>query len=351
VDQGTAAPPAAKEAQPGGRGANPARARETRLNEAGEPVPVVRGGRADASRFAAPPPATAEDQANQVRKKLFAEPMAKTEKQVQAAKPAPTTAENKPAQDALAAPGDGKSSGAPGSASALGLVSRAPVAAGESRLCGEVRDPSGRPVAGAQAVLTDLARTAVTDAQGMFCLSAPPGEHPLSVMAVGFGESRQSVQVGGQESAVSVTLAAVPVLESGPKSTWGTARSLFRSGGPSQTIAPAEPRDAYSALPDSVRREVREVQRLDATARTRRSAALYDATASRWEGVLRRVAGGPLEIEARWNLGEARFHAWEAGPNARRADAAIEALTGYAVRAPAGPNRDQAARWLDRVRR
>jgi hypothetical protein len=73
-------------------------------------------------------------------------------------------------------------------------------------------------------------------------------------------------------------------------------------------------------------------------------------TARTWERALRRLAGGPLEIETRWHLAEARYHAWEIGPNSRRALAAVEALTAYANRAPAGPERDQAVRWLNQVR-
>ena len=94
----------------------------------------------------------------------------------------------------------------------------------------------------------------------------------------------------------------------------------------------------------------RHPQRLEADAAVRRSAAHYDMAAGAWQRTLRRLADGPLEIETRRHLAEARFRAWEIGPNSRRALAAVEALASYVGRAPAGPERDQAARWLNEVR-
>ena len=117
-----------------------------------------------------------------------------------------------------------------------------------------------------------------------------------------------------------------------------------------KSAPPGEPRDHYSSLPDSLRSVVRAAQQLGASASGRRSAALFDAAAGGWERALRRLDGGPLELETRHHLAEARYRAWEAGPNARRASAAVEALTAYVVRAPAGAGREQATRWLDRVK-
>ena len=150
-----------------------------------------------------------------------------------------------------------------------------------------------------------------------------------------------------------MTLAAVSVLDE---------KGMFRSRGAvptrvpvatrseSQSQPPVEPRDHYSVLSDTVRRVAREAQRIEADAAVRRSAAHYDMAAKAWERALRRLADGPLEIETRRHLAEARYRAWELGPNSRRALAAVEALTAYAGRAPAGPERDEAARRLQRVR-
>jgi len=69
-----------------------------------------------------------------------------------------------------------------------------------------------------------------------------------------------------------------------------------------------------------------------------------------WEHVLGRTMGGPFELEARFRLAEARFHAWELAPSQKRAAAATETLTSYLVRAPLGAHRDQAAVWLGRMK-
>ncbi|MGH7730638.1 MAG: carboxypeptidase-like regulatory domain-containing protein, partial [Candidatus Eiseniibacteriota bacterium] len=243
----------------------------------------------------------------------------------------------------------------PAESATRGMTPQAPARGteGETRVCGEVRDAAERPVAGARVVLTDLGRTTTTDAAGRFCLGAPKGEHPLTVMAVGYRESRQNVRAEGREADVRVTLAAVPVLEGQGLVRGGRAGGVRMESEPQakqRAEAPGEPRDRYAALSDTLRGMVREARRLAADAAARRSAGHYDFAARAWERVLRPLAGGPLEVETRRHVAEARYRAWETGPNSRRALAAVEALTAYASRAPAGPERDQAARWLDRVR-
>ena len=317
-------------ARPQARDAMDARAREVRVNEAGESIPV----RKDQARtFAAPPPATTatraqEEEGATARKKTRAEPLQSA--------PAPEPAAG---NFKFMEPPAGKAA-AGRSFDALQKVE------GEVRLCGEVRDAAGRPVAGAQVVVTDLGRAATTDARGGFCVQAPAGEHPLSVMAVGYSEARRTVQVGADPRPLRVTLDAVAVLDD------------KRAGIPGRTplprvqvAPPAERQDRYSTLPDTVRAVVRATQDIEASARSRRSASLYDAAAAGWARSLRRLEGGPLELETRWHLAETRYLAWEAGPSDRRAAAAVEALTAYVVRAPAGPQRDQATRWLDQVKR
>jgi carboxypeptidase family protein/putative zinc finger protein len=312
------------------------RAVPVQKNEAGEDVPVPRPGQ---PTFAPPPPTSAadEEEAARVRKKLLAEPM----------KDAKTWGSTK----SLYRDGPVRRD----SSKEYSFIDRTPSAAGqamapegvaiaEGRLCGQVLDTAGRPVTGAQVVVADLGRTATTDARGGFCIGAPIGEHPLSVMAVGYSESRQTVRVGGEQAAVRVLLAAVPVIE-GPDIA--AERPLaIRSFSPTQRIV-----DPYAGLSDTMQTVVREAQRLESDAARRRSATLFDASAARWERALRRLAAGPLELETRRNLAEARYRAWELGRNGRRAAAAIEALTAYVARAPSSPERAQATRWLDQVRR
>jgi hypothetical protein len=312
-----AAPPVAS-APADARAAAPSRAREVRQTPSGEEAAVPRVG--EARSAPAPAPAAGADQATRVRKRLAAEPL-------EAAR---------------------KSAATPGLASApppAGVPSADLAAPAEVRLCGVVRDAAGRAVAGAQVAVSDLGRSVTSDAAGRFCVVVPRGEHTLSVMAVGYTESRRTVRADGGEPELDVTLAAVPVFEE-------KALTLGGRGAPERARAAAlpEPRDAYSALPDTLRRLVREAQRLEADARARRSAGHYDLAASAWERALRRLMDGPFEIETRGHLAETRFRAWDLGRNGRRARAAVEALTAYASRAPAGPGRDQAARWLDQVR-
>lgn len=354
-------------------GAATSRAREARINEAGEEVPVARRERGDVpvSR-SAPPPASAPapaatapaagsleaqrsgeapktgtaalpstpsqpareglaEQVDAVRKKLFAQPM----------KPAAPSEEKSLAPRDAAAPGVA----APERAE-LNALDRADAA--EGRLCGEVRDDRGRPVAGAQVVLADVARMATTDASGAFCLRAPVGEHPLAVLAVGFNESRQSVEIGTQESSVRVTLDPVPVMAG--RTAWGATKSLYRSG-PGRESGIGAAADPFAALPDSLREHVSAARRLSATAGARRSAAIHDAAAARWERVVRAAPAGPTADEARRELAEARWQAWSGGATPQRAIAAIEALTAWANRAPAGAARDEALRRLDRIKR
>ncbi|MBI1797639.1 MAG: carboxypeptidase regulatory-like domain-containing protein [Candidatus Eisenbacteria bacterium] len=350
--------------------AQPNRANEIRTSTGGEPVPV--GRRAG---FANPPAATAPEAGaaapegatlDRVRKKVGPAPMQalKDEAAKQAtsdAAPAPVAARNvtpAPVAAQNAAPAPVAAQNAPAAPSPPVTARREAAAAlaggepaGEGRLCGAVLDAQGRPVAGAAVVIDDVARVATPDARGGFCVNAPPGEHPLSVMAVGFAEARQSVEVGAQESSLRVTLAAVPALESrGP--TWGVVKSLYdgappRAGG---AFSAGGPPDPYAAEPDSVQRDVRLARRLEATGTSRRSAAMFDAAAGRWAHALDVVAGGPLDLDARRHLADARFRAWEIAPNAARVAAAAEAISVYVAKAPAGADRDEAARRLERLR-
>jgi hypothetical protein len=216
--------------------------------------------------------------------------------------------------------------------------------ASEWRLCGEVLDANGRPIAGAVVVLEDVSHTASTDARGGFCVDAPPGEHPLTVMAVGFNESRQSVEVGGQESSVRVRLAAVPVLNQ----AWGKLR-LGYTGDTRGLAMPAAPPDPYAAQPDSVRADIQMARQLELSGAAHHSAAMYDAAAERWARTLQTIAGGALDLVTRGHLADARYHAWETSPTPQRASAAADALTAFLSRSPAGPDRDEATRRLGRV--
>jgi carboxypeptidase family protein len=304
--------------------ARPSRAYEVRRNEAGEEVPV---GRRTVPAPSPVPPSGA-DQSTQVRKKLVAEPLDAVKKSA----PSQMLGATSPLAESGAREGDG-------------------------RLCGSVRDAANRPIAGAQVVLTDIGRTVTTDPTGRFCVSVPPGEHPLSVMAVGYRESRQTVRAEAGAD-IRVTLAAVSVLDERGMTLAGRAapspvkRALPTEpiGPPAMMSLPPDTTDFLLTLSDTLQRMIREARRLDSDAAARRTASRFELAAGAWSRLLPRLANGPLGSDTRRHVAESRYRAWELGPNPRRARAAVEALNAYVNDAPDGPERDQAIQRLNRVR-
>lgn len=74
-------------------------------------------------------------------------------------------------------------------------------------LCGQVLDEQGEPIAGARVLLADLDLGARTDRRGRFCISAPPGDRTLSVVALGFKTHRQVLALGSSSPELRVVLA------------------------------------------------------------------------------------------------------------------------------------------------
>lgn len=107
----------------------------------------------------------------------------------------------------------------------------------------------------------------------------------------------------------------------------------------------------FETLPAYPRSIARNAQRLTAVAERLKAATGYDAAAAEWSRLLGHVKGGSLELETRWQIAVARYRAWEASPNPTRATNAAEALTAYIANAPPGGRRDDATRWLERVKR
>jgi hypothetical protein len=200
------------------------------------------------------------------------------------------------------------------------------------RLCGTVRDMEGRPIANAQVGFSDAPVGVATDANGHWCLDTTPGERTLTVMAVGFRESRRTMQVSASAQGQDVSLAAVPVMEGGGSSnllgllnqksvTWPSTVSSFAT-------------DAEKAMESGARNN---------------NAADYDRAARSWERVTNLVKTGPVGATARRNLAEARYRAWQASPTQSRAISAIAALSAYQRVAPAA-ERELLQRRLDEVR-
>ena len=211
---------AAAPAAPAPGTAAPGRAVEVRRNAAGEEVPLGTPVTPPAH-----PSVTTTDELSKARKKLAAEPLRDAlERETSSAtlrggrKPASAalgeTQSAPPAAKPQALEAPLASSALAGAApSARGQADLEPTATGEARVCGVVLDAMERPIVRAQVMLTDLGRVTATDQGGHFCLEAPVGEHPVSVMALGFAPRRQTLRFGGEPAAARMVLDPVPVLD------------------------------------------------------------------------------------------------------------------------------------------
>src|SRR5437879_3436818 len=71
---------------------------------------------------------------------------------------------------------------------------------------------AGAPLAGASVVLVGTARTVLTNAQGQYRLSAPPGTHTVRARLIGYEAAEQRVMVAaGQTATADFKLAATPL--------------------------------------------------------------------------------------------------------------------------------------------
>jgi anti-sigma factor RsiW len=202
-----------------------------------------------------------------------------------------------------------------------------------ARLCGTVRDAEGRPIPNAQVGFSDAPTGVTTDASGRWCLDTAPGERTLTIMAVGFRESRRTLQVSSSAEGQDVTLAAVPVMEGGGAS--GLLGYMSRGSTPWPASVASFAADAERAMASGVRRG---------------SAADFDRAAQSWERVANAVRQGPVGVTARRNLADARYRAWQTGVTPQRSIAAISALSSYLRVAPAS-DREAVQSRLEEVRK
>jgi hypothetical protein len=325
----SAAPPKDESALGKVSAPEPARAYEVRRNAAGEDEavhPVVTPFRAPEASV----PESATGGTRRALKQRFAQPLA---------------GDASGAKEGLASPAAPAPSG---EGATPGMRVRDQQAA-SVRVCGTVRDASARPIPFASVTLVTLGIGATSDGGGRFCLDAPPGEHVMSLIAVGFRPLRQIVTFGEGLPPLALTMRAVPVLEENAVRP-EAQRARPSASPPASTSTASDSLDVFRALPDSLQHAAWKAQRLYTIADNMKSASRADAAAEEWERIRPRVTGGPLEVEVRYHIAEARFRAWELGPNHGRAEAATEALTAYLVRAPSGPLRRRAAVWLDNVK-
>ncbi len=200
-----------------------------------------------------------------------------------------------------------------------------------SRVCGTVRDRNGRPVSGAQVVIVDLGSTAVTAADGSYCVKVSPGRHQVSVLALGFQSVRHDLEVEGAVRDYDVALDAVAVLDETQKQQMAKA---FRS-------------DPSFAWPEPARAAAATANEKTAQAISGRRAAAFDSAATAWAAVAQKAGAGPAQVEARKRAYEQRVLAYASGAGETRKSAAVEALRRYLEIAPPGPDRERAQKVLN----
>ena len=84
--------------------------------------------------------------------------------------------------------------------------STARAAAPVGLLCGQVVDPEGQPIEGAQVVVAGVEVVLATDRTGRFCLTAPGGEQVLFVARSGFTALSRRVNVGPRSAELTLVL-------------------------------------------------------------------------------------------------------------------------------------------------
>jgi hypothetical protein len=199
------------------------------------------------------------------------------------------------------------------------------------QICGTVRDWNGRPLSGAQVVVADLGVTAVTGADGSYCVPASPGTHQVSVLALGFQTVRSDVEVKDTVRDHDVKLDAVIVLDEGMK----------------KQVAKGFSAPPPFTWPEAARASATTANGLTAEAIKTMRATAYDSAAAAWEEVTRHTGSGFAQVEARRRLYEQRVLAYGRGGDAKRKQAAIDALKSYLAIAPPGSDRDRAQKTLN----
>lgn len=225
------------------------------------------------------------------------------------------------------------------------LDARSPLVATTVRVCGVVRDPNGRAVPGALVAVAESGRSTVSEADGAFCIDAPGGRSTLAALAVGFETAR--IPLADATSAEPIAVVLKPVATVVPPSPFAGGAKRVSGAEADGANAP----DPFEGEAAATRAEVARARQQAGLAARERSAGAWDAAATDWARVLARVAGVGSADEARYRVAEARFRAWEAAPDARRARLAEETLTSFLVRAPLGAKRDQASRWAQQLSR
>lgn len=326
---------------PAARQATPTRMVEVRPGPNGEEVPV--SPRSTAPRPTLAPIAGESEQAR-AKRELIAQPMRQQrtgEVKAQADQPmepfsgapAPALATDRRGGVQPATEEDGVAT------KELSVTNRLDSSA---QLCGIVRDASGRPIAGARVTLTADGRGATTDPRGAFCLPQPKQAGMLSVLAVGFRESRLTVGPSSTQP-LAVTLEAVDPLRKGG-SALGTARTPITSP-LTDALAGKVRGDAYLRESAPARAAVAYAREAQTLAEKSPSGELWTLAGERWSLVAPLVRSEAAVADARFQAARARYASWESAPDARSQRHAREAVESYLAIGTRGPLRDLALGW------
>ena len=144
-----------------------------------------------------------------------------------------------------------------------------------------------------------------------------------------------------EEETTPQTMRADEVLASGASGSYGSGASARGHGGDRRD-------DPYAGLRPESQAAVREAERVHEQTLFHPTAEQFDVAAIRWERALEGLSG-PEQVTIRGRLADARYRAWEAGPTATRADAAMSAIRSYLLFAPPGTTREEAKARLQRL--
>ncbi|MGH7740466.1 MAG: carboxypeptidase regulatory-like domain-containing protein [Candidatus Eiseniibacteriota bacterium] len=344
----------------------PARASEVRPGPNGENIMVERK-LSIAPAPAPPPPADLKPGVPvKVRKNVSAQPLA-----AGSAEPEPAAKSATKDHQELPVRG-GPSPSAPGGTSRDEAASPPAVRLGNApassnQRCGAVRDGAGRPVVGAQLMLVETGSSAQSRGDGSFCLDVSSAAHTLVVMAVGFEAQRMTLDAA-EGGPLTLTLRAVSVMGGAASGSTGTGAlsppaasrwvqkpgagttSGAAPGGAAAAPNPIGSTESFASLSDSVRVLTVKALQFESDAARSQSAEQYKLAGEEWQKVLKRTQDTPAENETRFRIAAAYYRAWQLEPTRSRSVIALEAISSFVLRAPAGQERDQATMWLGHLR-
>ena len=204
-----------------------------------------------------------------------------------------------------------------------------------TRHCGTVRDPQGRPLAGATVVLVESGVTATSGPDGAFCLDGPASATTVRVLSVGYRTRQLTLEPRGNAGPLAVTLDPVETV-AGSRSV----ESGLAAEGGADALAPFAGESALARALVSRAAQRAGRARRDATA------ASWDAAAGDWSAALAALRIPAAQLEARSRLAETRFEAWRAEPSSERAARWREARDAFAAAAPRDPRLEREP-WLE----